>query len=496
MAEFHKRYSITGGQDVLWQIYNFVNDQKTALGGSAVIDFAQSAGKDVIFIDTGETEAQIGKEHRGTFQSHATYADIYVILDADLASSSSNYYNSPENYTIKVTGSGLFSGETSAVTAYSGSLRRATTSWTPQTMTGTHTLNATTAVVGSGTSYTTEVAVGDLITINGEQKEIATITDNLNLTVTSAFAGSGGFSGTLDHPSSQETYDIYYGPAGFSTPTSADAFGEGSYIVVEYQFNYPSGSRKWQVQIIRDFIGKSTPVSTTGMRVRASPNGGFTIAAETSGSLDADFGSEPTTGQRLWHDTTAVFAADDQLYLSVSDNETYDGGTKKYGYLRCFHYDASADASDSAFYVGGYIPFDIANNTEPFVLLAGRPQISDATNSGANNFWGNFYLQTVLITGQQGRAPLEDGQCVTDMDANGFAALMGSSQITESSNSQTRSGQEVECMLYIIAIGTRRALGYVGENTMTGISSNVNNLQAKSGSTRINVNNIMMHWNP
>ena len=52
MAEFHKRYVISEGKDFLWQLYNFVNDQVTALGGSKVIDFAQSAGKDVIFIDT------------------------------------------------------------------------------------------------------------------------------------------------------------------------------------------------------------------------------------------------------------------------------------------------------------------------------------------------------------------------------------------------------------------------------------------------------------
>jgi hypothetical protein len=57
--------------------------------------------------------------------------------------------------------------------------------------TGTITTNATTAVVGVGTLFTTELAVDDWIeTAGGEVRQVSVITDNLNLTVYNAFSGS------------------------------------------------------------------------------------------------------------------------------------------------------------------------------------------------------------------------------------------------------------------------------------------------------------------
>ena len=59
------------------------------------------------------------------------------------------------------------------------------------TLTGTVTLNATTAVVGAGTLFTTELVSGNLITVSGQERTVNVITDNLNLTVTSPFGVSG-----------------------------------------------------------------------------------------------------------------------------------------------------------------------------------------------------------------------------------------------------------------------------------------------------------------
>lgn len=47
-----------------------------------------------------------------------------------------------------------------------------------------------TAVVGTGTVFTTELAEGDLIKIGNEVREVVTISDNLNLVVGEAFAGA------------------------------------------------------------------------------------------------------------------------------------------------------------------------------------------------------------------------------------------------------------------------------------------------------------------
>lgn len=55
---------------------------------------------------------------------------------------------------------------------------------------GTITLNGTTEVVGSGTSFNTEFVVGDVIEVNGEARLVASISGSLLLTVGTAFAQS------------------------------------------------------------------------------------------------------------------------------------------------------------------------------------------------------------------------------------------------------------------------------------------------------------------
>ena len=55
-------------------------------------------------------------------------------------------------------------------------------------LTGTIDPAASTAVVGVGTLFTTELVVGDRITVTGETRTVTAITDNLNLTVDAAFS--------------------------------------------------------------------------------------------------------------------------------------------------------------------------------------------------------------------------------------------------------------------------------------------------------------------
>jgi len=55
------------------------------------------------------------------------------------------------------------------------------------TLTGSIDPTASTAVVGVGTLFLTELEVGDKISVSTEIREVATITDDLNLTVTEAF---------------------------------------------------------------------------------------------------------------------------------------------------------------------------------------------------------------------------------------------------------------------------------------------------------------------
>jgi hypothetical protein len=56
--------------------------------------------------------------------------------------------------------------------------------------TGTVTTNGTTSLVGSGTAFTTELAVGNWIVVNSQARKVSAIADNTHLTVSSAFTGS------------------------------------------------------------------------------------------------------------------------------------------------------------------------------------------------------------------------------------------------------------------------------------------------------------------
>jgi hypothetical protein len=68
-----------------------------------------------------------------------------------------------------------------------GSNFNGTGSAAPVTLTGTVDLTASsTAVTGSGTSFTTELSAGDAITVAGGSFFVSAITDNTNLTLTTA----------------------------------------------------------------------------------------------------------------------------------------------------------------------------------------------------------------------------------------------------------------------------------------------------------------------
>jgi len=69
---------------------------------------------------------------------------------------------------------------------------------TSSALTGTLTLNGTTLVTGSGTTFTTQLVSGQTIVVNGQMRVVQSITDDTNLRVTVAFPASanGTYSGT------------------------------------------------------------------------------------------------------------------------------------------------------------------------------------------------------------------------------------------------------------------------------------------------------------
>jgi len=73
-------------------------------------------------------------------------------------------------------------------------------------LTGMLAVSATTAAIGSGTAFTTEIFPGQTITVNGESKVVQSIIDDTHLTVTTAFVSSGSYAGTV----------VRNGPSGFA----------------------------------------------------------------------------------------------------------------------------------------------------------------------------------------------------------------------------------------------------------------------------------------
>lgn len=122
-----------------------------------------------------------------TLQSNSS--TTVVIIDSG-ASASDDAYN---NYWFKVSQSGhLLHNQVRLVSDYTGASNTLTlaTAFTSVNATGTVAItNANGTVVGTGTAFTTELAVGDRITVAAQTKTILSITNDTLLTVSSAFSG-------------------------------------------------------------------------------------------------------------------------------------------------------------------------------------------------------------------------------------------------------------------------------------------------------------------
>ena len=240
MSAFHKYYLATDDLLAMYGIWQHLTDSS-----NDAIEIFNDGVRDAVWIDTDGDDEGYGIGWLSltgyNFQSHAGFAVTRLRMN----SSEPNINDGYNGGTCIIAG-GLFDGESKVIDDHTSSSDYLdfASAWTPQTMSGTHTTNTTTAVVGDGSAlYTTELAVGDLITINSEQREIATITDFQNLTVTSAFTSSAAYSATLDHPSSNTgtTYTVeMYPRAGYATPTKKENFTQGSFLVLQPTFANPS----------------------------------------------------------------------------------------------------------------------------------------------------------------------------------------------------------------------------------------------------------------
>lgn len=266
---------------------------------------------------------------------------------------------------------------------------------------------------------------------------------------------------------------------GYVTPTgAADFAATGSFIVCEPTFANPSGLRRWQV--------KMTRTAAITLSSEGSPNGGFSTGTST-------FGSQPTTGNLQWMGGTLGTspAAGDTLYLSSDDSDTYDGGTKKYGWFRGLFRDLSLGLGivQDGFYYGGYIPFDVANDTDPFILLGQKPWIGGGGSAVADyTSWGNLANTNSIC-----RTPVENGLAIASMVSAGYAGLSANRLANVSNMSKTRNSTQVEMQVFIHTVNSQ-CLGYFGENTMVAVADDITNWSMNTGATRLKVNSFGHSW--
>jgi hypothetical protein len=126
-------------------------------------------------------------------------------------------------------------------------------------LTGTVATNTDTTIVGTSTAFTTELKVGDYVTIGGEKRQIDTITDATHATVSVAFGATA--TGLTATANSMMQQPIFLGDTSGTTKYSK--------LDIPYSTLVPvTGSGEWQ-QVCGKILGKNiieinTNIDVTG----------------------------------------------------------------------------------------------------------------------------------------------------------------------------------------------------------------------------------------
>lgn len=255
-----------------------------------------------------------------------------------------------------------------------------------------------------------------------------------------------------------------------SWASSADS-PSGSYLVVEPVTAYPGGG-KWQAYIT---------LSTNTLRIQVSMNGQWSNGGAGPGAFGGSAKKTPLTD---WNDTAAP-GGGAMLYVGASNTETYNGGANVYTYLYAALNEPGGVADlDQMFYTGGYIPFDAAADTKPFVFLSRTPDLESNTASfGKNTSDANCLNRTQVEYAQ-----------TTDLAAAGYCrvGLLGGTPAALS-NCRDYNSKYPGLPLYVFT-QTNFCLGYFGSATMLAIDTAKVNLDTNSTPSYIVFNDVLFKF--
>lgn len=247
--------------------------------------------------------------------------------------------------------------------------------------------------------------------------------------------------------------------------------GSNAYIMLESKNTMPSGYR-WQVQLKR--------VSSTNFSYNFAPRGSWDSSTQTFNS-----GSFPTTGLINWWTLTSVTGY--HMLVSSGDLDTYGASAVPVEYFRfLLRSPTAADGSQmtglSSMRVGGYIPTDAVNDTNPACIFVGAPS---ATNT--STYWGRNTSDSTNYN----RVPTDTTGASTNLATAGYCRIVG---LTEFNSFLNRNGQAVTFPFYIHLVDGSATVGYFGKYDMLqGHSNNQDGMKDGTGNY-IFFNNIFFRF--
>ena len=297
--------------------------------------------------------------------------------------------------------------------------------------------------------------------------------------------GSGRSSSGVrwaDNDISHALYDGSSFESDRTQVTGASYFNtSGCYMVIESASTMPSGNR-WQCKIRK---------SGNDLEYDFGPRGGWTYGSN-------NWGSSPKSGLITWNDGGDP-ASGSTVLISSCDLDTYGASSTKVEYFRlCVRENSYSDGSQFGRYsirVGGYIPTDAVNDTNPACVLAGDPDVYTG-----NYNWGKTGATSYCIN----CIPPDTNGSETDLSvgqAYGYITSVSTSAQSPGNDgvtfAVTRAGQWVNFPVFLISQSSTATVGYFGKYDMFGLPGTYRtDGDADANTEYIVANSLLLRWNP
>ena len=264
------------------------------------------------------------------------------------------------------------------------------------------------------------------------------------------------------------THSVYSGTAyalsGSAVSSSSFFATSGGFVTLESKTAMPSGNR-WQISI------KAT--STSVVAYDYAPKGGWVYTSNAFPS------TVPKTGN------ISIFEsfprASSKLLFSSSDMDTYSNANIPVEYFRVLLRATSTVSYYTGLRVGGYIPFDQINDTNPCCVLSGQPSITNATTN-----WGD------LGSTSWSRIQEDVGGNILDISKTWCTTA----QIASFTSFVTRANFWVNFPVYVYQFSSNALVGHFGKFDMMHGQTSRTNGAVDSTSSYIVVNSYMMRYKP